>query len=140
MPVDRQILYGPYEDVRDDKTDTTWAQFVYEDKDVVLGDTGSDYADLVAKCTPDDRWYAFVRMETGDELSKRAKFVFLTWVGENVSAMKKAKMSTDKSDIKLVCKDYAKEILADDVSEVEYNTVLEQVKAVGGANYGTGVR
>ena len=50
------------------------------------------------------------------------------------------KMSTDKSDIKLVCKDYAKEILADDVSEVEYNTVLEQVKAVGGANYGTGVR
>ena len=29
-------------------------------------------------------------------MSKRSKFVFLTWVGSNVSVMKKAKMSTDK--------------------------------------------
>ncbi len=35
-------------------------------------------------------------IQTGDEMSKRSKFVFLTWVGSNVSVMKKAKMSTDK--------------------------------------------
>ena len=33
---------------------------------------------------------------------------------------------------------YAKEILADTREEVEYDAVLEQVKAVGGANYGDG--
>jgi hypothetical protein len=39
-------------------------------------------------------------LQTGDERSKRAKFVFLTWVGQSVSVIKKAKMSTDKALIK----------------------------------------
>ena len=38
--------------------------------------------------------------QTGDEMSKRAKFVFVTWVGPSVSVMKKAKMSTDKALMK----------------------------------------
>ena len=38
--------------------------------------------------------------QTGDEMSKRSKFVFCTWVGPNVSVMKKAKMSTDKALLK----------------------------------------
>ena len=39
-------------------------------------------------------------VQTGDEMSKRSKFVFCTWVGPNVSVMKKAKMSTDKALLK----------------------------------------
>ena len=50
------------------------AVFVYEDKNVVFGGSGSNYDDLLTKCVPDDRWYAFVRLETGDELSKRCVF------------------------------------------------------------------
>ena len=38
--------------------------------------------------------------QTGDEMSKRSKFVMVTWVGSNVSVMKKAKMSTDKALMK----------------------------------------
>ena len=33
-------------------------------------------------------------------MSKRAKFIFVTWVGPSVSVMKKAKMSTDKALMK----------------------------------------
>ena len=33
-------------------------------------------------------------------MSKRAKFVLVTWIGPSVSVMKKAKMSTDKAIIK----------------------------------------
>ena len=33
-------------------------------------------------------------------MSKRAKFVLVTWIGPSVSVMKKAKMSTDKAVIK----------------------------------------
>ena len=33
-------------------------------------------------------------------MSKRSKFVFVTWVGPSVSVMKKAKMSTDKALMK----------------------------------------
>ena len=45
--------------------------------------------------------HSFVpKFQTGDEMSKRAKFVLVTWIGPSVSVMKKAKMSTDKAVIK----------------------------------------
>ena len=49
-----------------------------------------------------ERVYGYVRVETGDELSKRAKFAFITWIGESVPALKKAKVSTDKATVKSV--------------------------------------
>ena len=49
-----------------------------------------------------DRAYGYVRIETGDELSKRAKFAFITWIGESVGALQKAKVSTDKSSVKQI--------------------------------------
>ena len=36
-------------------------------------------------------------------MSKRAKFVMVTWIGPGVSVMKKAKMSTDKALMKDIC-------------------------------------
>jgi len=35
-------------------------------------------------------------------MSKRVKFVLVTWVGVNVGALKKAKMSIDKAVVKTV--------------------------------------
>ena len=52
--------------------------------------------------TEGDRAYGFVRIETGDELSKRAKFAFITWIGESVSGLLKGKVSTDKSVVKQI--------------------------------------
>lgn len=48
----------------------------------------------------DECQFAYVRMITGDEESKRAKFVFISWVGEGVSPLRRAKMSVHKADIK----------------------------------------
>ncbi len=50
--------------------------------------------------TDDQRIYAYVRFETGDEMSRRAKFAFITWIGPTVSPLKKAKVSTDKAFVK----------------------------------------
>jgi hypothetical protein len=36
----------------------------------------------------------------GDEMSKRQKFLFLTWVGPSVGVIRRAKMSTDKAMVK----------------------------------------
>lgn len=51
----------------------------------------------------DNRIYGYVRLETGDEMSKRAKFALITWIGPSVSALKKAKVSTDKAFLKEAC-------------------------------------
>lgn len=48
----------------------------------------------------DIRAYAYVRFETGDEMSGRAKFAFITWIGPGVSPLKKARVSTDKAFVK----------------------------------------
>ena len=36
-------------------------------------------------------------------MSKRAKFALITWLGNKVSAMNKAKVSTDKALLKEAC-------------------------------------
>lgn len=51
----------------------------------------------------EDRFYAYARVETGDEMSKRAKFVLITWVGKSVTALNRAKVSTDKALVKQAC-------------------------------------
>ena len=35
-------------------------------------------------------------------MSRRSKFVFITWIGPDVSPLKKAKVSTDKAFVKSV--------------------------------------
>ena len=39
-------------------------------------------------------------MCTGDEMSKRAKFAFITWIGNEVNPLKRAKISVDKAKVK----------------------------------------
>ena len=43
-----------------------------------------------------------MRVTTGDELSKRAKFVFISWCGNEVGGLKRAKLGTDKSSLKQI--------------------------------------
>ena len=57
---------------------------------------------MINTFSDDARAYAYLRFETGDEMSRRAKFAFLTWIGPLVGALKKAKVSTDKAFVKQV--------------------------------------
>ena len=50
-----------------------------------------------------NRVYGYIRLESGDEMSRRAKFVFITWIGKDLSPLKKAKVSTDKAFVKQLC-------------------------------------
>lgn len=50
----------------------------------------------------DIRFFAFVRFTTGDAMSKRSKFALITWIGENVSGLQRAKTGTDKTLVKEV--------------------------------------
>ena len=47
-----------------------------------------------------ERIFAYLRVITGDALSKRAKFAFITWIGPNVGPIKRAKVSIEKSLVK----------------------------------------
>lgn len=52
--------------------------------------------------TAEDRGFGYLRVTTGDELSKRAKFVFISWCGNEVGGLKRAKLGTDKASLKQI--------------------------------------
>ncbi|XP_029009974.1 coactosin-like protein [Betta splendens] len=133
--IDKDACREAYNQVRDDTTDTTWAAFKYDGSTIVPADQGSDYEDFKKLCTDDARVFIYLRIVTGDAMSKRAKFVFITWVGEQVGGLQRAKISTDKATVKGIIQIYAKEFLVSDLRELEEDYIRQELKKAGGANY-----
>ncbi|KAG8513149.1 Coactosin-like protein [Galemys pyrenaicus] len=103
------------------------------------GSEGGNQADLVevkVELWVDDvRLFAFVRFTTGDAMSKRSKFALITWIGENVSGLQRAKTGTDKTLVKEVVQNFAKEFVISDRKELEEDFIKTELKKAGGANY-----
>jgi len=129
-----------YDDVRSDATPTNWAALKYDASGnrISVAGTGSDgLHGLANEFAEGERAYGFLRVTSGDELSARAKFVFITWVSEKVSPLKKARVSTDKAFVKEVVKDFALELHATSPADLHEDDILRQVKKASGADYST---
>ncbi|KAG7333390.1 hypothetical protein KOW79_003525 [Hemibagrus wyckioides] len=133
--IDKEACRDAYNLVRDDTTDINWASFKYEGATIVPAGHGTDYEEFKSQCTDDNRLFGFVRITTGDAMSKRAKFTLITWIGENVSGLQRAKISTDKTLVKDVCQNFAKEFMVSDLRELEEDYIRNELKKAGGANY-----
>ena len=92
MPPAQALLSDPeiaqaYDDVRSDKSESTWLILKYESAtsdNIKLDSTGTgDIAEMYEHLADDEAAYAYVRMKLGnDEYSERVKFVFVVWAGE----------------------------------------------------------
>jgi hypothetical protein len=71
-------------------------------KIVLKGSGSGGFDELKSHLTDDTIAFCFVRFITGDEESKRAKFVFLSWCGEKVKALARAKLSVHKASTLLL--------------------------------------
>lgn len=105
-----------------------------------MSGTGEDVSVFKGQFGPDDKGFGYVKIQTGDEMSKRSRFVLVTWVGVNISVMKKAKMSTDKLVVKEIIQNLSVEIQTENAHELSYDHLKSEVDKAGGARYGTGVR
>merc|ERR1712226_205982 len=108
--IDKQTITKAYEDIRSDKNETQWGVFIIEGDTIKLSGTGNSFDEFKSSFGDGDRGFGFIRINTGDELSKRAKFVLVTWVGPGVSFVKKSenvgRQNRDKrSHSKLLCRD-----------------------------------
>lgn len=140
LAIDKDAIRQAYDDVRSNNSDTDWAAFKFDGNKLNVTSYGSDFKEFKSTFTDDDRGLGFIRINTGDELSKRAKFVFVAWVGKSVSPLKRAKMSVDKAAVKEIIQNYAVELLLEDQCEFRYDHFKAQCDKAGGANYGTGKR
>lgn len=138
--LDRDTIRAAYEDVRSDATPTDWAVFKFEGARINCSARGSDFAEFRTQFSDDERAFGYLRLQMGDEMSKRRKFLFVTWVGPNVSVINRAKMSTDKSLIKDIISNFAVELQLENEAEIDIEQFKDALIRAGGANYGTGIR
>lgn len=76
--------------------------FKYEGPQIVCSAKGVEFDKFREEFAENERAFGYIRIQTGDEMSKRQKFLLITWVGPAVSVIQRAKMSTDKALIKSV--------------------------------------
>ncbi|GLV36450.1 scraps [Carabus blaptoides fortunei] len=138
--IDSEAIREAYEDVRADNSSTLWAVFKFEGARIVCSAKGSEFPEFREQFSNGERAFGYIRLQTGDEMSKRQKFLLVTWVGPDVSVIQRAKMSTDKSLIKGIISNFAVELQLESLSEFELDHFTDALTRAGGANYGTGVR
>jgi len=126
-----------YQEIRKDSNETNWVLFGYEGntKIVLKGKGSGGLSEFASHLKDDECVYGYLRVITGDNESRRTKFVLISWCGPSVGALKRAKMSVHKADIKKVLKDYAVELHATNHEDVEEEAIMAKVKKAGGADY-----
>jgi hypothetical protein len=137
--IDRDKIREAYEDVRSDSSETEWAVFKFEGTHILCSTKGTQFEKFREQFADDERAFGYIRLQMGDEMSKRQKFLFLTWVGPLVGVIKRAKMSTDKAMVKDIIVNFAVELQLENMNEFEIDHFREQLHRAGGANYGTGM-
>lgn len=76
------------------------AVFKFDGPRIVCTERGQCFEDFRQQFGDNERAFGYIRIQMGDEMSKRKKFIFLTWIGQDVGVIQRAKMSTDKALIK----------------------------------------
>jgi len=142
VDVSDPALAQAYADVRSDSNPTTWLVIHYVNNGKVgLHSSGSgNYQEFISKFDDSKAQFGYIRLTTGDSESKRAKFLFVSWVGTSVGALAKAKVSVHKAKVKEVIREYACEVHAEEREELNEDAVLDKVVKSGGAAYGSGKR
>jgi len=139
--VNKEGIRDAYNQVMDDHTEINWAVFKFDESNCLnVAGTGEDVTEFKSQFGPDEKGFGYIKIQTGDEMSKRSRFVLVTWVGANISVMKKAKMSTDKLLVKEIIQNLSVEIQTENNGELSYEHLKTEVDKAGGARYGTGVR
>jgi hypothetical protein len=129
-----------YNEIRQKNSSENWILFKYQDNNTLslAGKGSGGLAELVNHFEDGERLYAYLKVKWGDDLSTREKFVLITWVGERVPPLKKARVSTDKAFVKEVVKEFAIEVFVTRREELNEEEILKKVKLVSGADYGEG--
>ncbi|XP_054917858.1 coactosin-like protein isoform X1 [Dermacentor andersoni] len=113
------------------------ALLTYDGGEIRATSRGEDFETLKKKLTEHDRAFIYLRIQAGDEMSKRSKFVFITWLSETVGVLQRARISSDKAAVKEIIKNFAVELQVGDPGELTEDHIKNTVSKAGGTDYGT---
>ncbi|KAK4183920.1 putative Coactosin [Podospora australis] len=132
-----------YEKIRSDKDETNWLLVSYAPtpgNKLVLSATGTGgISELAEQLDNTQVQYAYVRVEyANDAESKRIKFAFVVWIGENAKVMRKARASLEAGEVKKVLSHYSIQVEANDKGDLDEGEIVKRLRKAGGADYNGG--
>ncbi|KAJ1551575.1 hypothetical protein HK096_007945 [Nowakowskiella sp. JEL0078] len=127
MSIQADVL-TTYEDIRNDKTPTSWMKLDYVDEksDVIkVGATGTGgLEEFISTLNQKEASFGYIRVLIGnDEMSQRAKFLLVSWCGTEVKVMRKAKLSVHIGEVKKIVKSFAVEIQASALTDLKIDDI-----------------
>ncbi|XP_068735168.1 uncharacterized protein [Montipora capricornis] len=125
-------------EVRSDDTETDWCVGSYGEKNpkkpIVLIGKGTDGLKGVLSLLENDIVvYALLRVQDQVDGITTVKFVFITWVGENVKPMTRGKISTHKSTIEKTFHPAHVQIYATTAGELSEDVIMSKVQNASGS-------
>ncbi|KAI0346147.1 actin depolymerizing protein [Trametopsis cervina] len=129
-----------YQDVRSDKTETTWLLLDYEsdrsDKLQLTATGTGGLEELREQLDESKASYAYVRIRySNDKESQREKFILVIWIGPSCKVMRKAKISVHAADVKQVLRVYSIEVPAREKDDLKEEPIVIKLRKAGGASY-----
>jgi hypothetical protein len=129
-----------YEEVRSDATDINWLLITYEagsnDTKWTLVGKGAGGLDEL-KTYVDDQFlgYGYLRVVSGDEMSRRAKFVFIRYLAKGLKMNLKARLNLHRGDVEKVISQVNVSIEVESLDELDEEEIKARVSRAGGAHY-----
>ncbi|EAX94047.1 Cofilin/tropomyosin-type actin-binding protein [Trichomonas vaginalis G3] len=128
-----------YEEVRKDVVDTNWLLITYaEGSDKVwtlVGKGNGGLDELKEHLNENFRGFGYLRCTTGDELSVRSKFVFITFCGGKVRLIHRTKLTVHKADVLRVIEQVSISVDASSTEELTQDDINARLNKAGGAHY-----
>jgi hypothetical protein len=129
-----------YEDVRSDGSDTNWLLLTYEEgsnnkKWTLAGKGSGGLEELKSNINESFLGFGYLRVTSGDELSKRAKFVFIKYLSKGLKMNVKAQLNLHRGDVEKVLSQVSVAVEAETLDELTEVDILDRVSKAGGAHY-----
>ncbi|GAA5842561.1 hypothetical protein JCM9279_003619 [Rhodotorula babjevae] len=129
-----------YDAVRNDKDPKTWLLLDYagdrSDKLVLTATGDGDLAELKTHLKESSASFAYLRVKYANDVeSTREKFILITWIGQDVRVLRKAKLSVHAADVKRVLSVYSLEVPANSLDDLAEEPIVVRLRKAGGASY-----
>lgn len=128
-----------YQDVRNDKTNTNWTAISYKEGSnntwTLVGSGEGGLEELKAIFSPSFKGFAYLRVISGDELSKRPKFVFMSFCGSEIKQIQRVKLTMHRADVLKIFEHSSISLDFRNVDEIDEADIMERVRMSGGAMY-----
>jgi len=134
---DEEGTKADIKDVRNDNTDTDWVLVGYEGKKgnvlVSLGKGNGGVEQLKALLEDDMVGYGLVRKTDKIDESLTVKFVFISFVGDNINRMHRARLGTHQGAVRSLFTPYHVDISCTHVNELSDEILMQKIQDASGS-------